>query len=324
MVKLNKNLKKHGKLWKFSMTKHYNCDDETAMNAIADWIEGNKSPFLMEEDSNEEDTVFFLDKEQNCIIAFIHERGISKSLYRILDEESKGNRNSVNVLIWYENKNNIFVRHFGPFGNKKQTFLNKVKKIFEEIYKMGFKKILGSNGFLEKKQHLVAAEYENYKAKLMMLEEKLFTLAGVTLGEKALNGLIAAGFFIEHKSNGYLEPLVKIAVKECWKDVLGKIAVKEGIEAFGKLAAKQSMGAVGKIAAKESVEVVGKVAAKETVEAVGKQGAKSIPIVGLGIGLGFGLWRLIKGEPAKAVLEVASGAASCFPGVGTATSIGNP
>ena len=40
-------------------------------------------------------------------------------------------------------------------------------------------------------------------------------------------------------------------------------------------------------------------------------------------GLGFGIYRLCQGEPEKAFMEVASGAASTVPGIGTAASTGN-
>jgi len=40
-------------------------------------------------------------------------------------------------------------------------------------------------------------------------------------------------------------------------------------------------------------------------------------------GFGFGIYRLCQGEPEKAFMEVASGAASTVPGIGTAASTGN-
>jgi hypothetical protein len=49
---------------------------------------------------------------------------------------------------------------------------------------------------------------------------------------------------------------------------------------------------------------------------------KSIPYVGLIVGCGFGIWRCIKGDFKNATLELASGAASCFPGIGTYITFG--
>ena len=68
---------------------------------------------------------------------------------------------------------------------------------------------------------------------------------------------------------------------------------------------------------KIGIEVGGK-SGKLAIEAVGKK----IPIIGLVIGLGFGIKRIWTGEIKKGVLEMASGVASCFPGVGTVISIG--
>jgi hypothetical protein len=48
---------------------------------------------------------------------------------------------------------------------------------------------------------------------------------------------------------------------------------------------------------------------------------KQIPLIGLAIGVGYGVFRIIKGEPIKAAMEFGSGVASCFPGIGTGVSI---
>jgi hypothetical protein len=48
---------------------------------------------------------------------------------------------------------------------------------------------------------------------------------------------------------------------------------------------------------------------------------KRIPVVGLVIGIGFGIWRCIKKDYKNAALEVASGAISCIPIVGTLSSL---
>lgn len=81
--------------------------------------------------------------------------------------------------------------------------------------------------------------------------------------------------------------------------------------------------AVGKagieIGAKNGVKIAEKVAEKTTFSVMGKK----VPLIGVFVGLGFGIYRLINREPLiKAAGEVASGIASCFPGVGTGISIG--
>ena len=60
------------------------------------------------------------------------------------------------------------------------------------------------------------------------------------------------------------------------------------------------------------------ISARHTSKSVGKK----IPFVGLAIGAGFGIWRSVYGDYEGACLEVASGAASTIPGVGTAASLG--
>lgn len=71
--------------------------------------------------------------------------------------------------------------------------------------------------------------------------------------------------------------------------------------------------------------VASKAAGKGTAKFAGKAGAKSllkkIPIIGLLAGLGFAAGRLMDGDFLGAGMEVASGAASLVPGIGTAASV---
>ena len=91
---------------------------------------------------------------------------------------------------------------------------------------------------------------------------------------------------------------------------LGKGAIT-GVKSVGKGAlnvAKVAKGSVGKTAAK----IAGKGAGKALL--------KKIPGIGLVAGLGFAAGRLMKGDALGALGEVASGAASLIPGIGTAVS----
>ena len=65
---------------------------------------------------------------------------------------------------------------------------------------------------------------------------------------------------------------------------------------------------------------VGKAAAKIAGKGAGKALLKKIPGIGLVAGLGFAAGRLMKGDALGALGEVASGAASIIPGIGTAVS----
>ena len=83
---------------------------------------------------------------------------------------------------------------------------------------------------------------------------------------------------------------------------------------FGGKAAKDQL-------LKSTTKSTAKVGGKLGVKAVGKSLLKKLPVIGLLAGIGFGLQRAMKGDLAGAALELASGAASLVPGIGTAASI---
>ena len=100
----------------------------------------------------------------------------------------------------------------------------------------------------------------------------------------------------------------------------GSKAANEGVKKFMKKLTPQQLKVVKK-------KLLAKVLAKEGLKLAGKKGskviAKKVPIAGLIAGLGFGISRLWSDKDYEgAVLEIASGLASCFPGVGTAISAG--
>ena len=104
-----------------------------------------------------------------------------------------------------------------------------------------------------------------------------------------------------------------------------KVIAKEGAEVAAKTGGKAASKGVGKIVAKEGAEVAAKVGGKALAKvggkALGKSLLKKIPGVGLVAGLGFGAGRLMSGDWKGALGEVASGAASTVPGIGTAASV---
>jgi len=101
-------------------------------------------------------------------------------------------------------------------------------------------------------------------------------------------------------------------------------AVGKSFRGLGKLLggaktiAGKAAGGISKVASKAG----GKGLAKLGAKALGKGLLKKIPGVGLLAGVGFGLQRALKGDLAGAALELASGAASTLPGLGTAASVG--
>ena len=107
-----------------------------------------------------------------------------------------------------------------------------------------------------------------------------------------------------------VKPITSLSKKGGPIGKIGKTITKE----VGETAIK----GVGKTAAKTGAKTAGKAAAK----GAGKAVAKKIPGVGLLAGAAFGIERLLKGDIIGAVGELASGAASTVPGVGTAVSLG--
>ena len=115
----------------------------------------------------------------------------------------------------------------------------------------------------------------------------------------------------------------------------GKVAAKKVAQAVGKrgaqrvgtrLAAKYGGRAAAKAAGKYGTKAAAKMglkgAAKVGAGAVAKSVGKKIPLVGLGLGAVFAAQRALQGDFVGAGLELASGAASTVPGIGTAGSIG--
>lgn len=108
-------------------------------------------------------------------------------------------------------------------------------------------------------------------------------------------------------------------MKEKIKKRFGKSAQqKAGKKAAAKTTEKTLAKTTGKAAGKTAGKTVGKAVAKTT----GKSLLKKIPLVGLGVGCYFAWGRIKQGDYAGALGEVASGAAACVPGVGTAVSVG--
>jgi TP901 family phage tail tape measure protein len=93
---------------------------------------------------------------------------------------------------------------------------------------------------------------------------------------------------------------------------------------LGLASAASSPGLLSKaggVLGKGAGKLLGKGAGKIGLKAVGKGLLKKIPGIGLLAGLGFGVQRALAGDWLGAAGEVASGAASMVPGVGTAASL---
>ena len=142
-----------------------------------------------------------------------------------------------------------------------------------------------------------------------------YGLAAVTLLLTARRGL---GMLKGFGKGGMLKSMKSVGTKLMGKAALGvagkKALTKKAGGAIMKSTGKKVYGAAAKAAVKKgTAKIAGKTLAKSAL--------KKIPGVGLIAGLGFGLSRLMKGDLAGAVGEIASGAASIIPGLGTAASL---
>ena len=102
------------------------------------------------------------------------------------------------------------------------------------------------------------------------------------------------------------------------KALLGKAGRRGAERGLTRLGA----GVGGKLAGKAGMKTGAKLGAKFGATTAGKMLGKRIPGLGLALGTGLAIQRMKEGKPIQALLEFASGAASTFPGIGTAVSLG--
>jgi hypothetical protein len=126
----------------------------------------------------------------------------------------------------------------------------------------------------------------------------------------------------EEKALGALKPntaategLTKVARKS------ETAALHAGEHAVESAALHAGEHAVENVALHAGEKLVAKEVEKTVAKTVGKSLLKKIPVIGLLVGVGFGVKRAMDGDFKGAGLEVASGAVSLLPGVGTAASV---
>jgi hypothetical protein len=100
-----------------------------------------------------------------------------------------------------------------------------------------------------------------------------------------------------------------------------KVGGKELVKGTEKVGGEELVKGAEKVGAKEGLELGIKGAEKIGAKSLGKSLLKKIPGIGILAGLAFGASRLMEGDYTGAALEVASGAVSTLPIVGTAASI---
>jgi hypothetical protein len=125
------------------------------------------------------------------------------------------------------------------------------------------------------------------------------------------SGIVSIGPMLMRGLSGVLPSITKM---------LGSIGgtISSSIKSINSFGAKKVAG----VGAKQLAKSGGKTVAKKAGGGILKSLGKKIPGLSLLIGGGLAVSRLMKGDLAGAGLELASGAASTIPGIGTAASLG--
>jgi Phage tail lysozyme len=123
-------------------------------------------------------------------------------------------------------------------------------------------------------------------------------------------------------SNGLGGPALgvggKVLAQAVGKRGVGRIGTRLAAKYGGKVAAKAAANYGTKAAAKLGIKGAAKIGGGAIAKSIGKK----VPLLGLGLGSVFAVQRALKGDWLGAGLELASGAASTIPGLGTAGSVG--
>jgi len=176
-------------------------------------------------------------------------------------------------------------------------------------------------------QGMIAAAQQQQAEKLARqakasAEESALEMGGDLSGNSPYQRLLSGATNAMGGSGGRGGPGMGIGGKALAKNIL-KSATKRGAARTGtRLGAAfggKMLGGMGaRMGAKLGAKSVGKVAGGAIAKSLGKK----IPLVGLGLGAVFAAQRAMAGDFVGAGLELASGAASTVPGIGTAGSVG--
>ena len=134
--------------------------------------------------------------------------------------------------------------------------------------------------------------------------------------------LMAAGTGMIGRRGGGGGPGMGIGGKVMAKRILGSATRRGAARTGTRLGAALGGKMLGGLGRKAGAKLGGKAIGKVAGGAIAKSLGKKIPLVGLGLGAIFAAQRAMQGDFIGAGLELASGAASTVPGIGTAGSIG--
>ena len=149
---------------------------------------------------------------------------------------------------------------------------------------------------------------------IKLIQGILITITGLTIFAKFKNlGKIFT------KMKGASKAISKFFGKDVAKTA-GKVATAT-MKGSGKKISGAAAQAAVKAGSATATKTIGKTVGKTAAKTAGKSLIKKIPGIGLVAGLAFAADRLMKGDFMGAGLEVASGAASLLPGIGTGASL---
>ena len=134
--------------------------------------------------------------------------------------------------------------------------------------------------------------------------------------------LMAAGTGMIGRRGGGGGPGMGIGGKVMAKRILGSATRRGAARTGTRLGAALGGKMLGGLGRKAGAKLGGKAIGKVAGGAIAKSLGKKIPLVGLGLGAIFAAQRAMQGDFIGAGLELASGAASTVPGIGTAGSVG--
>jgi murein DD-endopeptidase MepM/ murein hydrolase activator NlpD len=177
-------------------------------------------------------------------------------------------------------------------------------------------------------QGMIAAAQQQQSEKLARqakaaAEENALEMGGDLSGNLAYQkSLLASGAGMMGGGGRGGGPGMGIGGKVLAKNIL-KSATKRGAARTGtRLGAALGGKMLGGLGARMGAKIGAKSAGKVAGSAIAKSLGKKIPLVGLGLGAVFAAQRAMQGDFLGAGLELASGAASTVPGIGTAASVG--
>ena len=173
-----------------------------------------------------------------------------------------------------------------------------------------------------------AKEFERYTAAQTgkAVAQETTQQAVKTVGKEA-SGMHALLEGASHPQAARIEKVVQQAGVVAEKPVV-KTVEKEAVKMAEKGVAQTAVKTAERLplspplVKKISEKAAEKTGAKLATKGAAKTLAKKIPLLGLACGIGFGAMRAFDGDWTGAGMELSSGAASCFPGVGTAASVG--